>query len=160
MTGRLATGLAALGAFGLVAVEAAAQQTVRIFGDIDTTTGTNPFGIVSGDDVVITATYINPGFDPLLMLLIDVFDDGTMDSLLSTPFTEADDFGFASGNGPQYDLVNGELDQISFLTASLDPSLSFGATSLSSGNPTANLLLESPDLFRITGLNQVDVSWD
>jgi hypothetical protein len=110
MTGRLATGLAALGAFGLVAVEAAAQQTVRIFGDIDTTTGTNPFGIVSGDDVVITATYINPGFDPLLMLLIDVFDDGTMDSLLSTPFTEADDFGFASGNGPQYDLVNGELD--------------------------------------------------
>jgi hypothetical protein len=160
MTGRLATGLAALGAFGLVAVEAAAQQTVRIFGDIDTTTGTNPFGIVSGDDVVITATYINPGFDPLLMLLIDIFDDGTMDSLLSTPFTEADDFGFASGNGPQYDLVNGELDQISFLTASLDPSLSFGATSLSSGNPTANLLLESPDLFRITGLNQVDVSWD
>ena len=160
MTGRLATGLAALGAFGLVAVEAAAQQTVRIFGDIDTTTGTNPFGIVSGDDVVITATYINPGFDPLLMLLIDVFDDGTMDSLLSTPFTEADDFGFASGNGPQYDLVNGDLDQISFLTASLDQSLSFGATSLSSGNPTANLLLESPDLFRITGLNQVDVSWD
>jgi hypothetical protein len=160
MTGRLATGLAALGAFGLVAVEAAAQQTVRIFGDIDTTTGTNPFGIVSGDDVVITATYINPGFDPLLMLLIDVFDDGTMDSLLSTPFTEADDFGFASGNGPQYDLVNGELDQISFLTASLDPSLSFGATSLSSGNPTANLLFESPDLFRITGLNQVHISPD
>ena len=170
MTGRLATGLAALGAFGLVAVEAAAQQTtVRIFGDIDTTTGTNPFGIVSGDDVVITATYttttisgaIDPGVDPLLMLLIDIFDDGTMNSLLPTPFTEADDFGFASGDGPQYDLVNGELDQISFLTASLDPSLSFGATNLSSGTPAANLQFESQYLdFSITGLSQVQVSPD
>ena len=168
MTGRLASGLAALGAFGLVASGAAAQQTsVRIFGDIDTAS-TNPFGIVSGDDVVITATYttttisgaIDPGVDPLLMLLIDIFDDGTMTSLLPTPFTEADDFGFASGDGPQYDLIDGDLDQIGFLTASLDPSLSFGATSLSSGNPTANLLLESPDLFRITGLNQVQMSMD
>ena len=169
MTGRLASGLAVLGAFGLVASEAAAQQTsVRIVGDI-VSADSNPFDIMSGDDVVITASYttttltgvIDPGVDPLLMLLIDIFDDGTMTSLLPTSFTEANDFGFAAGNGPRYDLVNGQLDQISFLTASLDPSLSFGATNLSSGTPAANLQFESQYLdFSITGLSQVQVSPD
>ncbi len=149
MTCKLASWLAALGIVALGAFQAAAQESVvTIFGDIDSATA-NPFDIMVGDDVVVTATYttttstgaIDPDSDPLLIFLLDIFADGTMISRLATPFTQADDFGFPSGDGPLYALVAGELDQINFATESVDPSLTFGATGLSGLTPAALLTL-------------------